>query len=123
MGLLASMLALLMLFQSLPPPAAKIKAQVDQLPVGGRVTVEMLNGREFYGNIHSIEPESFSIREVDLKQVITIRYDEVKKILNDYGRKGFGGRRVHPRRARIVTLVVLGVLLTIVFVAVASDKS
>jgi hypothetical protein len=103
--------------------AARVKSQVRQLPIGGRVTVQMLDGKEYYGNVHSIEPESFSVREVDLNQVLTFRYDEVRKVRQDYGRKNLYGRRVHPQRALIITLIVVGVLLTITFVALSKDKS
>ena len=54
--------------------AARIGTQVRDLPVGGAVTVNMRNGEEYYGRIKSIEPESFSIHEVDLKTDLTLRY-------------------------------------------------
>jgi hypothetical protein len=103
--------------------AARIRSQVENLPVGGRLTVNMLDGSQYCGNLHSIEAGSFSIREVDLNKVLTLRYEDVQRIRKDYGRKGFGGRRVHPRTNRIAALVVLGGLLVLVFALVAADKS
>jgi hypothetical protein len=103
--------------------AQRVKAQVDRLPIGGKLTVEMPDGREYYGNLHSIEPDSFSIREVDLKTVLTIRYADAKKVLPDYGRIGLLGKRVHPRRSHIIGLAIIAALLVITFVAVATDKS
>ena len=72
--------------------------------------------------MHSFEAGSFSIREVDLNKVLTLRYEDVQRIRKDYGRKGFGGRRVHPRTNRIAALVILG-LLMLVIALVAADKS
>ena len=83
----------------------------------------LLDGSQYCGNLHSIEAGSFSIREVDLNTVLTLRYEDVQRIRKDYGRRGFGGRRVHPRTNRITALVVLGALLVLVFALVAADKS
>jgi hypothetical protein len=95
---------------------------VENLPIGGRLTVNMLDGNQYCGNLHSIEAGSFSIREVDFNKVLTLRYEDVQRIRKDYGRKGFGGRRVHPRTNRIAALVILG-LLVLVIALVAADKS
>lgn len=103
--------------------AAKVRTQVQDLPVGGAVTVNMLNGEEYYGRIKSIEPESFSIREVDLKTDLTLRYENVKRVRKDYGRRGFNGKRIHPRRSLIATVIFIGALLALVIGLVASDKS
>ncbi len=103
--------------------AAKIRTQVQALPIGGKLTVAMPNGREYYGNLKSADSDSFTIREVDQKIEITLRYQEVNKVLKGYGRQGFGGRRVHPRRNLIAGICVIAGLLTLVIVAVASDKS
>ena len=107
----------------LSPAAAQVRASVEALPVGGKLTVSMLNGDEYYGNLHSIEGESFSIREVDLKQVLTLRYEDVARVRKDYGRPGFGGRRVHPRKNLIGGIIVLGILFGLVIALVAADKS
>lgn len=103
--------------------AQRVRSQAENLPVGGRLTVNMLDGNQYCGNLHSIEAISFSIREVDLKKVLTLRYEDVQRIRKDYGRKGFGGRRVHPRTNLIAALVILGALLVLVFALVAADKS
>jgi hypothetical protein len=107
----------------LSPAAAQVRTNVQDLPIGGKLTVTMLNGSEYYGNLRSIEGDSFSIREVDLKRVLTLRYEDVKRVRKDYGRPGFGGRRVHPRTNRIAAIVILAALLGLVIGAVAADKS
>jgi hypothetical protein len=112
-----------------PPPTAQlsaaaqqIRSRIESLPVGGKLTVDMLDGSQYYGNLHTIESDSFSIREVDLKRVLTLRYAEVKKVRKDYGRRGFGGKRVHPRTNLIAALAVVGGLVLLIAL-VASDKS
>jgi hypothetical protein len=56
--------------------------------------------------------------------VVTIRYDEVRRIVKGIGRHGFGGRRVNPRTNRIAGLAILGGLILILIVAaVEAGKS
>jgi hypothetical protein len=107
----------------LSPAAAGAKTQVDALPIGGKLTVAMLDGSEYHGHLRSIEADSFSMREVDLKTVLTLRYEEAKRVQKDYGRPGFGGKRVNPRTNRIAALLILGAPLGIVFGALAAAKS
>jgi hypothetical protein len=98
--------------------------QVQGMPVGGAITVNLLDGHEYYGRIKSIESDSFSVHEVDLKQDLTFPYETVKKVRKGYGGKNsITGKRIPPRRRLITTLIVVGALLTLVFVAAASDKS
>src|SRR6266568_1779801 len=59
---------------SLIPPAERIRSKVQTLPIGGRLTVNMKNGEQYCGNLHSIEGETFSLREIDLKTVVSVRY-------------------------------------------------
>jgi len=107
----------------LGPTAVRVKTGVDALPIGGKLTVTMLDGSEYHGHLRSIEADSFTIREVDLKRILTLRYEEVKRVQKDYGRPGFGGKRVDPRRSRIAGILILGALLGIVIAVVAADKS
>ena len=79
--------------------------------------------RNNHGNLQAIDPGTFSVREVDPKTIVTLPYDEVERVSRNYGGKGFGGRRVNPRKSLIAGIIVVGALLTLVFVAVAIDKS
>ena len=103
--------------------AERIRDRISRIPIGGRMTVKMLDGRELHGHLAAIDPETFELREVDLKTRLTIRYEEVAGVENDYGGKGFGGRRLSPRRSRIVFLILVAGLLTVLFVALAADRS
>jgi hypothetical protein len=132
-ALIATLLALLLVHPArtqppgqlppLAPAAAEIRAKVQALPIGGKLTVNMSNGTQYCGNLRSIEGETFSVREVDLKTVVTVRYEDVERVRKDYGRPGFGARRVHPRTNRIAMIAILGGLLALVFAVVVSDKS
>jgi hypothetical protein len=101
----------------------RIKSQVSTFPTGGKVTVNMLDGAQYCGTVASIDPESLTVHEVDLQKELILRYEQIQRVRKDYGRKGFGGRRVHPRTNRIAGLVILGVLLGVVIAAVIADKS
>jgi hypothetical protein len=107
----------------LSPAEAEIRAKVRALPIGGKLTVNMSNGIQYCGNLYSMEDETFSLREVDLKTVITVRYEDVGRVRKDYGRPGFGGRRVHPRTNHIAMIAIIGGLMALVFALVLSDKS
>ena len=53
-----------------------------------------------------------------------LRYGDVKRVRADYGAsRNIRGQRIHPHTKLIVMLAVVGGLLTLAFVAVASDKS
>ena len=99
------------------PDPDRFRRMVASFPIGEAVTVDLLDGAARYGRIRGIEPDSFSIHEVDLKQVVTIRYDEVRRILKGIGRPGVGGRRVDPRTSHIAGLAILGGLIVIAIVA------
>jgi hypothetical protein len=108
---------------SLSPVALKIKAEVSRIAIDGKLTVRKIDGTEYHGRLQAIEPEQFSIREVDLKTTVTIPYDQVEQVRKNYGGKGAGGQRVNPKKNLIVAAVTLGVLFTILIVALAKDKS
>lgn len=106
------------------PQADKIRQQVGKIGVLGNITVNVRGGPEYYGSVSRIGSDDFSINEVDQRREITLRYSEVKRVRADYGTsRNIYGRRIHPRTKLIVMLAVVGGLLTLVFVAVASDKS
>ena len=78
-----------------------VKDYVQKIGQGKDVTVIMFSGVEYYGAISKIEPDSFEIAEVDLKQMVTISYADVYIVEKGYGemnsstgtrRKGFSSR-------------------------------
>jgi hypothetical protein len=106
------------------PQVEKIRQQVGRIGNLNNVTVAMRDGHEYYGLITQVRQEDFLLNEVDLNREITVRFQDVKKVREGYGtRRNLYGRRIHPRTHLIVTLAVVGGLLALVFVAVATDKS
>jgi hypothetical protein len=105
--------------QTNPAPSSQIqtvKDQVQKLGVAQKVTVILQTGKEYYGAITRIEPNSFEIAEVDLKQQLTFDYKDVQKARKGYGGKNYiAGKRVNPRTSLIVGIAVVGGLLGIVF--------
>jgi hypothetical protein len=102
----------------------KIRQQVGKIGNLNNITVSMRDGYEYYGLVTQVGREDFAVNEVDLNREITLRYQDVKKVLEGYGTsRNLYGRRIHPRTKLIVTLAVVGGLLALVFVAVATDKS
>ncbi|HEY1241236.1 MAG TPA: hypothetical protein VGF16_11810 [Bryobacteraceae bacterium] len=106
------------------PHANQIRQQVAKIGVLGNLTVSTPGGMEYYGNLRSIGSDDFTINEVDLGHPVTLRYEEVSKVRSGYGTsRNIYGKRIHPHTKLIVGLLVVGGLLALVFVAVASDRS
>ena len=88
----------------------KVKDQLQKIGVGEGVTVILFSGLEYYGAIGRIEPDSFEIDEIDLRQTVTIAYTDVKKVEKGYGRmnSSTGKRQKRSRSKLILTIVSAG---------------
>ena len=68
--------------------------------------------------------DDFSVDQVDQRREVALRYSDVKKVRSGYGTgRAINGRRIHLRKRLWVMVAVVGGLLTLVFVAVASDRT
>lgn len=77
----------------------KIKRTVEKIGVAGRLTLYLKNGEELYGSVVRYDDESLQIAEVDLKQIVTVQYKNVKKVREDYGRPNIlTGKRSNPSK-------------------------
>jgi len=108
--------------QNSPSQVQKVKDQVQKIGAAEDVTVILLTGKEYYGAIRTIEPDSFEIAEVDLKQIMAFDYKDVKKVRKGYGGRGFAGKRVNPRNQWIAAAAVLGLLIVLPVIILASSK-
>lgn len=106
----------------LSPAAQQQKDRIAKIGIGNKLSVRTTNGTEYHGRLESLAPETFSIQEVDLKQVETVRYSDVVKSYKNYGGKGFGGRRVNPKTNLITASVLAGVFIVIFIVAISQLK-
>ena len=92
---------------------AKIREQVSKLGVGHKITVDLRQGDDFHGSISNVGEDSFEIVEVDQRQHLTIRYDEVKKVMGYYGDRGAFGHRPNPHRSLLIGAGLVGFLLAL----------
>jgi hypothetical protein len=97
--------------QNIPSQVQKVKDQVQKVGILEDVTVILLTGKEYYGSISKIEPDSFEIAEVDLKQKMAFDYKDVMKVRKGFGGRGFGGKRVNPRVNLIVGIIGVSALI------------
>jgi hypothetical protein len=67
------------------PQIQRVKNQVLKIGVGEDITVILFSGVEYYGAISKIEPDSFEIKEVDLRQTVAIAYADVQGVEKGYG--------------------------------------
>lgn len=105
--------------QTLSAAAEKIREQVGKIGVMGPVTVNTRDGSQYCGHVQRIDGTTFSVDEVDLKHSLALSYEDIQKVREGYGRKGFGGRRVHPRTNLIAGICIVSGLLAVVLIAVA----
>src|SRR5215510_1381179 len=108
--------------QNVPSQVQNVKDQVQKVGILEDVTVILLTGKEYYGSISKIEPDSFEIAEVDLKQKMAFDYKDVKKVRKGYGGRGFGGKRVNPRHNLIAGIACVGLLFGIAILTATHTK-
>ena len=88
----------------------QIKWKLRSLGIASRVTIILNSGNERYGSIERLDDDSFQLAEVDMKQVFTVGYSDVKKVREGYGNTNqFTGKRWNPIWAKIsvVALIVM----------------
>ena len=108
--------------QNTPSQVQIVKDQVQKVGALEDVTVILLTGKEYYGSISKIGPDSFEIAEVDLKQKMAFDYKDVMKVRKGYGGRGFGGKRVNPRHNLIAGIAVVGLLFGIAILTATHTK-
>lgn len=94
--------------------AKKIKRMVEKIGVAGRLTLFLRNGDQLHGSIVNYNEESVQVAEIDLKQVLTLHYRNIKKIREDYGKRDLiTGQRSNPPKG-----IKIGIAVGLLFVAV-----
>ncbi len=99
------------------PRIQTVKDYVQKIGQGKDVTVILFSGVEYYGAISKIEPDSFEIAEVDLKQMVAISYADVYIVEKGYGEmnSSTGTRRKGPTMRSFWIFVAVGVASTVGF--------
>ena len=93
------------------PNADKIRKKLRKVGTGGRITVELTNTHGYHGTIKWIDEDSFQIDEVDLNQVVSVNYNDVKRVDSGYTTRGVVGNVVTERTRTIVLVVALGAVV------------
>jgi hypothetical protein len=103
----------------------RVKDQVQTIGVGEDVTVILSSGLEYYGEISKVEADNFEIDEIDLKQIISIAYANVKKVEKGYGKmnSSSGKRQKGSRSKLILTIASVGASVGFLLWGISKMKS
>lgn len=97
----------------------KLKKKVEDIGIGGKITVIKLNDEKFFGKVNSIEADGFQISEVDSTRTIDFRYVELKKVQKGDGERNLiTGKRNNPsaKRGLLYGAALVGGLIVLVVV-------
>ncbi len=110
-------------FPQLDAKVQEIKNQIIKIGQNNDITIFGRKDRIFHGSVLEIKDESVSINEIDQKVIVEIKYQDIKKIRNDYG---FGrsrtGRQRSTRKNIIAIVALVGIAVVLPFILVASAK-
>ena len=102
--------------------AVKIRHQLEFIGLGQDVTVKLQHGNDYHGRLVITEDSDFKIDEVDLRRVISINYDDVKRIDRGYMQKSLiGGKRSNPHTSKTIMFAALSGLAVILIVVGAKS--
>lgn len=103
----------------------KIRRTVRKVGVGGKITLFLANGDELHGAVSRIADDDLDLAETDLRQLIAVRYEHIKKVRSGYDHfSPLTGRRTSsPRGVKVALYAGLVGLLALPLVVLASmDK-
>jgi len=105
----------------LSPQAQKVRAKVKTIPPGTKISVIRKQGPETYGTLISADETAFTYHDVDDNSDKTVPYEEIKKVKVGYG----GYNSIHHKhtdrtKGLIITVIVVGGLIGLMFAATAS---
>ena len=107
--------------------AEKVRRHVQRIGLNQTITVIMPKEDDLHGTVIEVGEQSFQLAEVDLRQTITVRYGDVKKVRRGY--RPFpdlftGQRNSSPKGMRLAALgavIFMGVILPVALVAASKD--
>lgn len=102
----------------------KLKRVVGKVGVGHRITVFLRNGDDLHGTVSRVGAEDFDVAEVDLKELITVRYELTEKVREGYGGLNlFTGKRASPRKGTNIAILGAVVFVALVLPAILISSS
>ena len=102
----------------------KIRRTVRKIGVGGKLTLFLANGDELHGAVSRIGDDDVDLAETDLRQLITIRYENIKKVRGGYDHVSLltGRRTSSPSGVKIALFAGLIGLFALPIIALTMDK-
>ncbi len=101
--------------------AVKIRHELEFIGLGQDITVKLRHGNDYHGRLVITEDNAFKIDEVDLRRVVSVNYDDVKRIDRGYMQKSLiGGKRNNPHTSRIIMFAAIGGLAVLLLVVGAN---
>ncbi|WP_263417262.1 hypothetical protein [Terriglobus albidus] len=106
---------------ALSKTALAVKHKAEGLTPQAHITVIRIGAPEEFGCFISHSQDGFTFYDVDQKQDVTFRYDEVKKIKDGYGGyNSIQGRHTDRSKGIIIALVLVAVLGALIGAAAAA---
>lgn len=100
----------------------KIKKNIEKIGQGNDITVFLIDGKEFYGSVKSIEADLVLIYEVDAKKLFEIKYAEIKKVSKGYAEIGKNGtRRKQSKRSRFFAYAAVASIIVIMGIGYSKE--
>jgi hypothetical protein len=99
---------------------------VSRIGISQTITVIIADADDLHGTIINIGGESFDLAEVDQRRLVTVRYEEVKKVRSGYAPRPnplTGQRNSPPKGVRIANVVAFfAVVLALPAIVLAASK-
>ena len=101
----------------------KNKVKVENIGIGGKITIVKTNKQKFYGTVVEILNDEFEMKVIDSKNNLKIKYSELKSVYKGDGEKNlFTGKRQNPQHGWLYVGALAGGLI-VIFLIAASDKN
>ena len=101
----------------------KLKNKVENIGIGGKITVVKTNKQKIFGTVIGTSNDEFEVKEIDLKTNLIIKYADLKSVYKGDGEKNlFTGKRQNPQHGWLYGGALVGGLIVILLIA-ASDSN
>jgi len=100
------------------PRTEQVKRTVRRIGLASKISVFLKNGDDLHGAVAALDQDKFQVAEIDLHQLITVEYKDVKKVRSGYGGINlFTGRRTSQPRwvVPVITAALMGMLIVPLF--------